>query len=93
VLTERPGLFAVLDVTDPEPAPPGSPLFDLDNVVVTPHPAGSLGPERWLLGRAMAEELTRYVAGLPLRHEVTATALCRSRLVRREGGPRVSMAL
>ncbi|MFD3584577.1 hydroxyacid dehydrogenase [Streptomyces sp. NPDC058683] len=75
VLEERPDLFAVLDVTDPEPPRPGSPLFDLDNVVVTPHLAGSLGPERRLLGRAMAEELTRYVAGRPLRHEVTATAL------------------
>ncbi|MFG2662542.1 hydroxyacid dehydrogenase, partial [Streptomyces sp. NPDC048425] len=68
VLEERPDLFAVLDVTDPEPAEPGSPLFTLDNVVVTPHLAGSLGPERRLLGRAMAEELGRFVAGQPLRH-------------------------
>ncbi|MEV4033874.1 hydroxyacid dehydrogenase [Streptomyces umbrinus] len=75
VLEERPDLFAVLDVTDPEPAPPGSPLFELDNVVVTPHLAGSLGPERCLLGRAMAEELARYVAGSPLRHEVAAALM------------------
>ncbi|MFI9777910.1 hydroxyacid dehydrogenase [Streptomyces sp. NPDC051956] len=75
VLEERPDLFAVLDVTDPEPAVPGSPLFTVDNVVVTPHLAGSLGPERRLLGRAMAEELDRYVAGQPLRHEVTAEAM------------------
>ncbi|MFC8661839.1 hydroxyacid dehydrogenase [Streptomyces sp. NPDC057199] len=75
VLGERADLFAVLDVTDPEPAPPGSPLFELDNVVVTPHLAGSLGPERRLLGRAMAEELARYVAGSPLRHEVAAASM------------------
>ncbi|MFF1695516.1 hydroxyacid dehydrogenase [Streptomyces sp. NPDC058257] len=75
VLRERPDLFAVLDVTDPEPADPGSPLFDLDNVVVTPHLAGSLGPERRLLGRAMADDLERYVAGRPLRHEMAATAM------------------
>jgi phosphoglycerate dehydrogenase-like enzyme len=75
VLRERPDLFAVLDVTDPEPADPGSPLFDLDNIVVTPHLAGSLGPERRLLGRAMADDLERYVAGRPLRHEVVATAM------------------
>ncbi|MFJ5259887.1 hydroxyacid dehydrogenase [Streptomyces sp. NPDC088387] len=75
VLAERPDLFAVLDVTDPEPAAPGSPLFTLDNVVVTPHLAGNLGPERRLLGRAMAEDLGRYVAGTPLRHEVTPTGL------------------
>ncbi|WP_371543529.1 hydroxyacid dehydrogenase [Streptomyces sp. NBC_00554] len=75
VLAERADLFAVLDVTDPEPPPPGSPLFELDNVVVTPHLAGSLGPERRLLGRAMAEELARYVAGSPLRHEVAAASM------------------
>ncbi|MEU9367629.1 hydroxyacid dehydrogenase [Streptomyces avermitilis] len=75
VLGERPDLFAVLDVTDPEPPRPGSPLFELDNVVVTPHLAGSLGPERRLLGRAMAEDLARFVAGRPLRHEVAAAAM------------------
>ncbi|WP_030343014.1 hydroxyacid dehydrogenase [Streptomyces sp. NRRL S-1022] len=75
VLGERPDLFAVLDVTDPEPPHPGSPLFTLDNVVVTPHLAGSLGPERRLLGAAMAEELARYVAKRPLRHEVAAVSM------------------
>ncbi|MFF1810711.1 hydroxyacid dehydrogenase [Streptomyces sp. NPDC058251] len=75
VLGERSDLFAVLDVTDPEPPHPGSPLFELDNVVVTPHLAGSLGPERRLLGRAMAEDLARYVAGRPLRHEVAAASM------------------
>lgn len=40
VLQDRPDLFAVLDVTDPEPPLPGSPLFSLPNVVVTPHLAG-----------------------------------------------------
>ncbi|GAA3113063.1 hydroxyacid dehydrogenase [Streptomyces echinatus] len=75
VLRERPDLFAVLDVTDPEPPRDGSPLFQLDNVVVTPHLAGSLGPERRMLGQAMAEELSRYIAGRPLRHEVVADAM------------------
>lgn len=70
VLIKRPDLFAVLDVTDPEPPPPGSPLFELPNVVVTPHLAGSLGTERRRQGRAMADELARYVAGQPLHHEV-----------------------
>lgn len=31
---------AVLDVTDPEPLPPDHPLWDLDNVILTPHIAG-----------------------------------------------------
>lgn len=75
VLRRRPDLFAVLDVTDPEPPPPGSPLFELPNVVVTPHLAGSLGLERRRMGRAMAEELARYVAEQPLRYEITEGAM------------------
>ncbi|MFC5827605.1 hydroxyacid dehydrogenase [Nonomuraea insulae] len=75
VLDERPDLFAVLDVTDPEPPTPGSPLFSLPNVVVTPHLAGSLGPERRRQGRLMAEELARYAAGRSLLHEVTEQRL------------------
>ncbi|GAA4040862.1 hydroxyacid dehydrogenase [Nonomuraea soli] len=75
VLRERPDLFAVLDVTDPEPPVPGSPLYTLPNVVLTPHLAGSLGTERRRQGRLMAEELDRYVAGEPLLHEITEKRL------------------
>ena len=78
VLRERPDLFAVLDVTDPEPPLPGSPLFTLPNVVVTPHLAGTLNTERRRHGRLMAEELARYVAGEPLQHEVFEAAQGRS---------------
>ncbi|TDO34703.1 phosphoglycerate dehydrogenase-like enzyme [Kribbella sp. VKM Ac-2527] len=70
VLQERPDLFAVLDVTHPEPPLPGSPLYSLPNVVVTPHLAGTLNTERRRQGRLMAEELARFVAGEPLQHEV-----------------------
>ncbi|MGC4940285.1 hydroxyacid dehydrogenase [Kribbella sp. DT2] len=78
VLQERPDLFAVLDVTDPEPPLPGSPLFTLPNVVVTPHLAGTLNTERRRHGRLMAEELARYVAGEPLQHEAFESAQARS---------------
>lgn len=71
VLRHRPDLQAVLDVTDPEPPAADSPLYTLPNVVLTPHIAGSLGHERRRLGRAVVEELRRYVSGLPLRWEVT----------------------
>jgi phosphoglycerate dehydrogenase-like enzyme len=71
VLGERPDLWAVLDVTHPEPPEPDSRLFDLPNVVLTPHIAGSLGNECRRMGRLVVDELRRYVAGEPLKHEIT----------------------
>jgi phosphoglycerate dehydrogenase-like enzyme len=71
VLERRPDLFAVLDVTDPEPPADSSPLFTLPNVVVTPHIAGSLGPECRRMAALVADELERFVAGLPLRWAVS----------------------
>lgn len=66
VLRGRPDLFAVLDVTNPEPPEPGSQIFDLPNVVLTPHIAGSMDLECRRMGRYMLEELTRYLRGEPL---------------------------
>lgn len=71
VLKDRPDLTAVLDVTDPEPTGPDSPLYDLPNVVLTPHIAGSQGDECRRMGRLVVDELRRYVAGEPLEHEIT----------------------
>jgi len=71
VLRHRPDLQAVLDVTDPEPPSPDSPLYSLPNVVLTPHIAGSLGWERRRLGKLMIEEFHRFRRGEPLHHKVT----------------------
>jgi phosphoglycerate dehydrogenase-like enzyme len=71
VLTERPDITAVLDVTYPEPPPPDSPLYTLPNVLLTPHIAGALGNERRRLGEAVLEELKRYLAGMPQLYPVT----------------------
>jgi phosphoglycerate dehydrogenase-like enzyme len=71
VLGERPDLWAVLDVTHPEPPESGSRLYDLPNVVLTPHIAGSQGNECRRMGRLVVDELRRYVAGEPLQHEIT----------------------
>lgn len=66
VLQRRTDLFAVLDVTSPEPPEPGSPLYTMDNVILTPHIAGSMDLECRRMGRYMAEELGRYLRGEPL---------------------------
>jgi len=71
VLAARPDLTAVLDVTYPEPPQPDSALWELPNVLLTLHIAGSVGPECRRMGRLMVEELRRYLAGQPLRHEIT----------------------
>jgi phosphoglycerate dehydrogenase-like enzyme len=70
-------LAAVLDVTEPEPLPPNSPLFDLPNVVLTPHIAGAAGYETRRMAELLAEEIERFVAGEPLLHAVTAEMLAR----------------
>jgi phosphoglycerate dehydrogenase-like enzyme len=70
VLRERTDLVAMLDVTDPEPPAPDSELRRLDNIVLTPHIAGSVGQECQRMGFVMLEELDRYLAGKPLLYEV-----------------------
>ncbi len=70
MLKKRPDLFAMLDVTEPLPPVEGSPLYTLDNVMLTPHIAGSLGAECRRMGKLMVEELDRFLAGKPLRYEI-----------------------
>ncbi len=70
-------LFAVLDVTDPEPSPPGHPFYSLPNVIYTPHIAGAVGPECARLADFALDELQRYLDGKPLRNSVSEAALAR----------------
>ena len=76
-LRARPDVQAILDVTDPEPPARDSPLYDLPNVFLTPHIAGSIGAECRRMGRAMVDEFHRYARGEPLRHTVTREQLAR----------------
>lgn len=71
MLQARPDLFAVLDVTHPEPPAPDSPLYTLPNVLLTPHIAGAMNAECRRMGRYMVDELRRYLAGQPLQWQIT----------------------
>ncbi len=62
-------IFACLDVTDPEPPEPDSPLYDLPNVFLTPHVAG--GQDCSHLGASVVEEVRRYCSGEPPAYPVT----------------------
>lgn len=69
----RTGRFrAVLDVFEEEPVPADSPYLRLDNVVVTPHIAGRTEDTHLLQGRAMVQEIERFLTGQPLQYQVTA---------------------
>ncbi|MER7889484.1 2-hydroxyacid dehydrogenase [Micromonospora sp. NPDC094482] len=63
-------ISAALDVTDPEPLPADHPLWDMPNVLLTPHVAGSV---RGLLPRAyrlVGDQVRRFAAGQPLINAV-----------------------
>ena len=69
-LRERKIRAAALDVFQTEPLPADSPLWDMENLVITPHTA-ALTEKLW--GRHLdriGENLRRYVAGKPLLGEV-----------------------
>lgn len=59
---------AILDVTDPEVLDPSHELYDLPNVFLTPHIAGSMGLELRRMGRQIAAELERVARGEPLAY-------------------------
>ncbi len=75
VLTERPDVTAVLDVTMPEPPDAGHAFYRLPNCILTPHVAGSIGSETHRMADYMLEEFNRFTAGLPCRYEVTEKML------------------
>lgn len=71
VLQNREDITAILDVTYPEPPTPTSPLYTLENVVLTPHIAGSENAECGRMGAYMLAEFKNYLHGKPLQWEVT----------------------
>jgi phosphoglycerate dehydrogenase-like enzyme len=77
VLSSRPDLSAILDVTHPEPPAADSPLRTLPNVILTPHIAGSTDAECARMGKWMVDELRRYLEGAPLQYLVKKETLAR----------------
>ncbi|MFR0357673.1 PfkB family carbohydrate kinase [Streptomyces sediminimaris] len=67
-------LRAALDVTDPEPLPSDDPLWDCDNVLITPHVGGGSATFYPRAERFAAEQLRRFAAGRPLLNVVTTTS-------------------
>ncbi|MCX7048332.1 MAG: hydroxyacid dehydrogenase [Candidatus Sumerlaeota bacterium] len=74
-LKARPDIFAVLDVTYPEPPAPDSPLWEMPNILLTPHIAGGIGNECYRQGREMIAEVRRYLNGEPLQWRITKERL------------------
>ncbi|MEU9703839.1 hydroxyacid dehydrogenase [Streptomyces sp. NPDC047981] len=71
-------IHAVIDVTEPDRLPEDSALYDLPNVLLTPHMAGSFGGELHRLGVSAVDEVDRYAHGLPFRYAVEPALLTRS---------------
>jgi len=61
---------AALDVFEQEPLPPNSPLWALDNLLITPHTAG-ITEKLWTRHYDnFSDNLRRYIAHQPLQHVV-----------------------
>ncbi|HEY8474569.1 MAG TPA: 2-hydroxyacid dehydrogenase [Natronosporangium sp.] len=67
-------LRAALDVTDPEPPPPGHPLWRLPGVLLSPHVGGNSTAFLPRAHRLIIEQLARFAAGTPLEHVVVSGA-------------------
>jgi phosphoglycerate dehydrogenase-like enzyme len=52
-----------------------SPFRGMDNVILTPHIAGSSRQARARQGKVVMEEIERFLKGKPLRHRVTREML------------------
>jgi phosphoglycerate dehydrogenase-like enzyme len=61
---------AALDVVAAEPLSPGSPLWDMPNVLITPHSMSTATDENERLTALFCENLGLYVSGQPLRNVI-----------------------
>ncbi len=63
---------AALDVTDPEPLPPESELWSLENVIITPHISGAVKGYGHRAAEIFVANLERWVRDEPLHQLVNA---------------------
>lgn len=66
-------LTAALDVTDPEPLPPGHPLWRAPGVLVSPHVGGPTSAFLPRAVRLLVDQLGRFVNREPLRNVILTT--------------------
>ena len=59
---------AALDVFAEEPLPPGSPLWEMPNVLVSPHSASTSERENARIVELFCDNLRRFLSGAPLRN-------------------------
>lgn len=74
-LSERSDITAILDVTVIEPPKEDSPLWALDNCILTPHIAGSSGNEVHRMAEYMLREYLACMENKPTKYEVTLEML------------------
>lgn len=66
-------ITAALDVTDPEPLPPGHPLWQAPGVLISPHVGGPTSAFLPRAKRLLVDQLERFVNHRPLRNVVLTT--------------------
>jgi len=66
-------LRAALDVTEPEPLPPGHPLWTVPGLLLTPHVGGSAVGASERAAAVVRDQLTRFAAGEPVHNVVGTT--------------------
>ncbi|MGQ5639813.1 MULTISPECIES: 2-hydroxyacid dehydrogenase [unclassified Streptomyces] len=66
-------ITAALDVTDPEPLPPGHPLWQAPGVLISPHAGGPTSAFLPRAKRLLVDQLTRFVNREPLRNVILTT--------------------
>jgi len=64
---------AGLDVTEPEPLPENNPLWEMENVIITPHHAGQSPKSASRVFHVLCENLKRFVTNQPLISVVDKT--------------------